>query len=385
MANKLKYKVPLGEGKSYQYITHLGAGKVGIVYYRASQYALGMVNIHDGSVVWERLGYDTFGGVAVPFCDEKAVYAPVNVGSQHIAALGKQTGTELWTRYLGNGQYNFMVPPVQTEAHIAAASVNSDRLSVIDKKSGKLAGKAKMPHGLENYWPLLRPWHDKFIAIAIDGKNDQWTIDLYDPAEKELFVKTIFRFPEQKGDEGKILLQKVVGDSLYFFTEEGAFYKVNLLSGEVMEKHILPDASRSKYGWDYARRYIHQHNGKLCAIGSFYTAEDDQSHYFVFRYELESGAFSVLPIAQTGNLIQFYEGGAYSLTKKGLTHWDVLGDGSMSEITFEEWPVYIPDGTFENSGESGEQWLITESKLLAIRTEEAGDGEKQGYLYCWEL
>lgn len=387
-APEFKYEVPIGDGESYELITHFGDGRVGIVYsqhlHNRIPYRLGIVKIRDGSMLWERMNYDTW-GIGVPLCDERAIYMPMNDMHQNMAAYDKETGEELWTRYIGNGTYNFQVPPMQTALHVVAANVNSGGLTVIDKGNGKIAGKVKMPHKLSEHRPMLCPWRDKFVAVAFDRKNDQWTIDLYDSAAEGLFVGTLFRYPEKKGDVGKFRVQKIVGDSMYFFTKEGLFYKLDLLSGKVLEKHSLPDASHSKYGWDYTGKYIHQYNGQLCAIGSFHTVEDDKVNDFALRYDLESGVFSAIPIAErTPYYLQFYKNSAYSLTKEGLERWDVLGDGSRTEIALEHWEADPIDyDTYEESGESGERWLIAEDRLLAVL--EAKEGEDRGRLLCWEL
>ncbi|GHV85944.1 hypothetical protein AGMMS50230_15520 [Spirochaetia bacterium] len=380
MAQTLNYRVKIGgEGdeRYYKHITYLGNGRVGIVHSAGYRYKLTVINIGDGSVAWEQANYEKFGGVAVPLYDEHTVYMPIKESSQKLSANDRETGKPLWARSVGNGTWAFMTPPAQTAAHVAVCNTHSDKLSIIDKKSGKVVCNAKLAHEVHDYWPQLRVWRDKLIAIAADSKNDQWTIDLYDPAAEGVFVKTILRFPE-KGEDGKILLHIIEEDSLYFFTEEGWFYKLDLTSGDIKEKHQLPDLSESEYRYLYFTRYIHRYNNLLCATGSFYVS-GGKSTYFAFRYDMNSGAFSSIPFEEpkTG-WMQFYEGKVYRLSESGLLRFDISGDGATTEIPLDKWDKKISSNTFANSGESGEHWLVVAGKILAIR-------EKEGELLCWDI
>ncbi|GHV96205.1 hypothetical protein AGMMS50293_25250 [Spirochaetia bacterium] len=377
MAQTLNYQVKIGK-KDFEHITYLGNGRVGIVHSSDGyDYKLTVINIGDGSVVWEQANYETFGGVAVPLYDEHAVYMPITESSQKLSANDRETGKPLWARSVGNGTWAFMTPPVQTAAHVAVCNTHSDKLSIIDKKSGKVVCSAKLAHEVPDYRPSIRAWRDKFIAFATDSKNDQWTIDLYDPATEGVFVKTILRFPE-KGEDGRIVLHTLIGDWLYFFTAQGWFYKLDLLSGEIKEKHQLPDPSISEDGYSFSTRYIHRHNNWLCAIGDF-NMSGGKSTYFAFRYDMNSGAFSSIPFEyQKTGYMQFYEGGVYRLSESGLMRFDILGDGKTIEIPLEQWDNKISSNTFKNSDESGEHWLVVAGKILAIR-------EKKGELLCWDI
>jgi hypothetical protein len=382
MAGKLIYRSIIGEAGSTEHITWLGTGRAGIVHNSGCCDDLIVVDSASGKELWRQKHYETFGGVTVPLFDEAALYIPLRENSQKLSAHDRETGKQLWTRSMGNGQYAFMVPPAQTRNHIAVCSSNTGKITIVDKIDGQVVSAARTPHKLADYWPRLLAFHDKFIALAADRKTGGLIADLYDPAVEGCFVKTLAKLPG-KGEKGEILNQILVGDALYFFTGSGLFGKLDINSGEIAIKHKLPDIPDEYY---YLGRHIHCHDGLLCAISRRYDGKQLGWHgYLALKYNPATSELSVTPFEGETHLVQYYKDSAWRLSGKGLVRFALFGNGEITQIPLEDWKNNVSDEVFQNSSDTGINWLIADDKLMAMPLADDDPVDAAGILYCWDL
>jgi hypothetical protein len=389
---KMKFQLKLGDGNDIEYITYLGGGKAGIVHSYPAK--LTVVDIHSGSVLWERKEAETYGGVAVPIYDERAVYIPLNSSSRAMSAHNPATGEELWKRSLSSSTYQYMVPLAQTEAHIASCNTNAKVLSVLDKKTGKIVCKAKLKHEVPDYRPWVFAWQDKFIAIGLDKRTDQFVLDLYNPSVEGGYVDVVARFPEkgkvERIGESQLL---VVGNFLYFFSELGWFYKLNLLTGQIESKHHPLDGAKGKY---YFNKRIAVEGNLLCCVVEH--SEGDVSKFYMCRYNLNADTFTAVTFELKleriyhGNILPICGGAGIHMNENGIVKYDLLGDCSSKEIPLENWAAHFgKDLPSMHTGEQDEKWLIVDDKLLYMRDKPRSERkagkvlEDAGCLFCWEI
>ena len=370
---KLLYKSTIGSEERTSRITWLGNGRVGIPHHNGHQDDLIVVNASTGEELWRHGGYKDVLGNNVPLSDERAIYTPLF--RQTCAALDLETGADLWGR-MGIGEYS----QVQTKAHIALFDTMSSALTIIDKKGGNLLCYVNIPHPFGDYLPMLRAARDRVIVLRTDNEAHQCAIDLYDPAIEGCFVKTIARYPN-KGESEEILSKIVIDDALYFFTDKGYFCKLDLTSGEIVDRHRLPDP---RYYYISTCCYLHFYDGRLCAIAAQF---DGDGYDYALTYNPANGRFEWNNNTFSGgsSCVQFYKDSAWRLSDKGLTRFSILGDGSISCVELEDWKNNIPDWTDGISSENGNCWLIADNKLLAMPQSESKPTAASGVLHCWDL
>jgi|GEM_PF-1828122 len=388
MKKPIKFQINLGEEDSTQLITDLGNGQVGIVHDSEYHDDLFIVDINDGKISWMVERFDFFGGVTVPFFDENALYAsfigdpkklkenPFAPRTQTFCAFEPDTGKQLWACSMGNGQYQFMVPPAMTKTHIASVNSNNDKMTIISKDKGKKTHKVKLEHGMSDYEPYLLTWGEKLVTIGNVKRTKQFAFDVYDPATEEVFVETLGIFPD-KGEKDIIdgIDPFIIGDCLYFTTKRGLFCKYNLAEKKIVQHQLVEIVD------GYSPRYKEKvmfHEGLACFVMSY------QDITYSYVYDIEKDTCEVKTFKLDNWWTQLYDGKCYHLSKKGLVEVDFLGDGSSREILLEDWDKHITS-TFLSCSKSGEEWLIEDGKLLVMPSSKKNKIHTTGNLICWEI
>jgi hypothetical protein len=408
MKQPLKFKLKICDGKDIEYITYLGEEHVGIVH--GSPAKLTVVNIESGSILWEQEYVETYGGVAVPIYDKKAVYIPLERdNSRSLLANDPLTGKKLWNCLLSNNKYQFMVPLAQTENYAAVYNTNTRTLSIIDKTNGRIKSNVKTAHPMPDYSPYLLTWSNKFIAIALDKSKNKFVFDLYDPDTEAIFVKTLGIFPEkwsvERIGESQVI---IVGDYLCFYGGQGRLSKFNLAKSEMEAQNYPLDSAEGDYHFN---KHITVNENMLICVLEHVTGIDELSEIFVCKYDLNTNTFAaVYPLElkmdeshiHHGNILPIYEGFGIHMSKNGIVKYALSGNSAIStEIELDDWADHFDDDFLHgHTGKQGEEWIIANSKLLVIRKapvfnyntplnedkdETPLEREDAGYLFCWEI
>lgn len=384
MAQKLKYHLDIGTDDSTQYITDLGSGRISIVHRDSHFYDFVVVDTEAGEVAWRKKNYETFGGVAVPIYDQNALYAPFagnpekpGSSSQTLCAYDPATGKQLWARGMGNGTYQFMIPPVITAEHLATVNSNTDKFTILNKSDGKVLQKVKLAHSMWDYRPWLMAWEDKFVTIGFNKRPKQKAFDIYDPALEGAYAETAGAFDMAEDDISHELAPVIIGNCIYFGTDKGYFCKCDLTTGDTAKIALLEDLEPDEDTFFRYSSEIMEHENQLIFLASL--------NYKTYScvYSLSTGSCTVKLLDMDRWVIQLYEGACYHLSAKGITKVDILGDGASHETALEGWGETISGIPLGNS--TSKYWLIADSKLFVMPRSTKEKIYTAGKLFCWEL
>ena len=381
MKKQIKYQIPLaGEDSEVSSVTYLGNGRVGIVYGEFHHEKLSVINIADGSILWEKEIGKAVGGGTCPIYDENAVYVPfaANRSSFAISAHNPQTGEELWQAKVdASSETCFTVPLAQTAEHIFYTNNTTMKFVVLDKKTGKAICTGKLAHQHESYKENIHAWGNNFVTIGRKRNSDKFFLDTYTPEG----LSNNFSEFQPKGEV--IQAHCVVGDHLFFGTHIGTFYQYDLNIGKIISKHSAGEAGDPKV-LSYCYSNMVLLGGHLVCLAEHSYPDTRPSVYHLCKFDLKTNTFSSEPI-ELGDVEGFLQilsdGTGVYLSKNGVVKYNAMCVEKPAEIVLDGWAEMM---TLEKLGmhlcmhEYGTYWIVAEEKLLSIP-------ETEGILFCWEI